>query len=559
MKLVICIGLVMTLLCVTARHLHAAASTPVDADIKSLLRDRVAQPNHGTCLVAGVIDATGSKVVSYGNLSESNPRAADGDTVFEIGSATKVFTGLLLADAAQRGEVALDDPVSKFLPQSAKTPSRNGRQITLLDLATHTSGLPRLPDNLAPSDPANPYADYTPEKLYQFLSGYKLPREIGSKFEYSNLGVGLLGHALALRAATGYEDLLVGRIAAPLGMNATRISLSPDLKSRLAQGHGVDGQPAANWDMATLAGAGGVRSTANDLLKFVAANLGVNKSPLWPAMQLSQKPHHDAGSPNMDVALCWHIAKSPNGNVVWHNGETGGYHSFIAFDPATKRGVVVLSNAAASIDDLGFHILDTRNPLAQPPKQPAVVKLSAEVLDYYVGRYELAPGIIFSIARDGDQLKAQLTGQGYNPIFPESETRFFYKVVDAQLSFVKDDHGKVTRLILHQNGVDQSANKISDEPPVERRAIKLDAKLYDAVAGEYQLAPGAVFTIRRDGDRLLAQLSGQPVIEIFPESETEFFYKVVDAQIMFVKNPQGKVTALVLHQHGQNMEAKRKE
>src|SRR5208283_4407870 len=126
-------------------------------------------------------------------FDKNDKRALDGDTVFEIGSITKVFTALLLADMAQRGEVALTDPVSKYLPKGVKMPGRNGHAIMLQDLATHTSGLPRLPSNMKPKDFMNPYADYTPELLYQFLSSYELPRDPGSKWEYSNLGAGLLG------------------------------------------------------------------------------------------------------------------------------------------------------------------------------------------------------------------------------------------------------------------------------------------------------------------------------------------------------------------------------
>ncbi len=157
--------------------------------------------------------------------------------------------------------------------------------------------------------------------------------------------------------------------------------------------------------------------------------------------------------------------------------------------------------------------------------------------------------------RDGEKLMAQITGQAYNEIFPESETNFFYKRVNAQITFNMDASGKVQSLVLHQNGLDQTAKKISDEPPKERQAVKLDPKLYDAYAGEYQLATNKVFTIRRDGDRLMAHLTGQSFLEIFPESETNFFYKVVDARITFVKDNQGRVTDLILHQSGLNLKA----
>ncbi len=289
-------SLLVTLLVCAARVVRAAEVLPSDQEVASILRERVDVATQAVGIVVGVLDGKGPRVISYGRLSRGSDRMVDGDTVFEIGSATKVFTGLLLADAVERGEVKLDDPISKYLPPSVKVPTRNGRQITLLDLATHTSGLPRMPDNFTPKDAANPYADYAVEQMYAFLSGYTLPRDIGATYEYSNLGVGLLGYILALRAGTNYETLVLQGICRPLGMTNTQITLSSELKMRLATGHNATGEPVANWDFSALAGAGALRSTANDLLKFVAANLGLTRSGLWPAMQLAQAPRRDVSS-----------------------------------------------------------------------------------------------------------------------------------------------------------------------------------------------------------------------------------------------------------------------
>jgi len=184
-----------------------------------------------------------------------------------------------------------------------------------------------------------------------------------------------------------------------------------------------------------------------------------------------------------------------------------------------------------------------------------IAKVDASRLDAFVGKYQLAPGIFFNLRRDGEHLLAQLTGQGYLEIFPKSETNFFYKVVDAQISFQRDAQGKVSSLTLHQNGMDQTAQKVSDEAPKERQTVKLDAKTLDKYVGEYELGPGAVFIVKREGNRLLAQLTGQDFYEIYPKSETEFFYKVVDAQISFVKGDDGKAAALTLHQNGADQKA----
>jgi len=224
----------------------------------------------------------------------------------------------------------------------------------------------------------------------------------------------------------------------------------------------------------------------------------------------------------------------------------------VGFDKKGKRCVVVLANSANAIDDIGFHLLEAKYELQhfEPAKAHTAIQLDSKFLDRYVGRYQLSPSAFFNVRRAGDRLQAQLTGQSYLDLFPESQTDFFYDVVDAQITFNTNAGGRVTSLVLHQNGRDLPAPKLSDKPEKERAAIKLDPKIYDAYAGQYELAPGAIFTVRRDGDRLLAQLTGQTFLEVFPESETNFFYQVVDAQLTFVKNDKGEVTDLILHQNG---------
>ena len=178
------------------------------------------------------------------------------------------------------------------------------------------------------------------------------------------------------------------------------------------------------------------------------------------------------------------------------------------------------------------------------------VKVNPKILETYVGQYQLAPKFIITISKKDSTLFAQATGQPKVEIFPESETEFFYKVVDAQITFVKDDNGKVIRLILHQSGQDITGKKISDEVPGEQKEIQLAQKILDAYIGNYQLAPNFILTIIKEDNRLFAQATGQVKIEIFPESETKFFYKVVDAQITFLKDDDGTVKELILHQNG---------
>jgi D-alanyl-D-alanine-carboxypeptidase/D-alanyl-D-alanine-endopeptidase len=428
-------------------------------DVRQILVDRVDISKRSVGIVVGMIGPQGAKVTGYGKLAVGSSAVPDGDTVFEIGSITKVFTSLLLADIVRRGEVQLDDPVSKYLPASVRVPERNSRKITLIDLATHTSGLPPLPSNLKPTK--NPYADYTVEQMYAFLSSYELPRDIGSKYEYSNFGAGLLGHVLALRAGMDYEKLVQKRILEPLRMTSTGITPTPEMQARMAHGHGETLQPVPNWDAPTLAGAGALRSTINDLLKFLAANIGLTETPLAPAMKSMLAVRRPTGAADLEVALAWHVISKEGEQIVWHNGGTGGYHSFMGFDPKTKTGVVVLSNSRNDIDDIGYHLLESKYPLAKltPRKVHQEVKVDPKLFDAYVGHYELQPGVAAEIKRQGNNLFIQLTGQPQLQLVPESETEFFLREVDAQVAFTKEADGKVSRLVIHQGGRDMPARK----------------------------------------------------------------------------------------------------
>jgi CubicO group peptidase (beta-lactamase class C family) len=446
----------LLLLLLAGVRLEAADALPPDAAVRAILKERVVS-GRAAGIVVGILDAGGRRAVAYGD--GPNGRPLDGDTVFEIGSVTKVFTSALLTDMVRRGEVKLEDPVAKYLPETARAPSKNGKAIRLLDLATQTSGLPRLPGNMAPKDPKNPYADYTVERMYDFLSRYELPREPGEKYEYSNLGVGLLGHVLARRAGKSYEELLRERIFEPLGMKETAIVLTTELRARLAPGHDASGAAASNWDFLALAGAGALRSTVNDMLKFLAANLDPGDAALPAALRETHNVRRATGMPELDVGLGWHVFHRFGTDLVWHNGGTGGYHSWIGFVEKKRAAAVVLCNSSSDIDDIGLHLLEPRFALTQPPKLREESSVAPEVLESYVGEYQLAPTFSITVTREGNAIFLQATGQSKFPVYAESETEFFLKAVDAQITFVKED-GRVTKLVLHQNGRDTPGRKV---------------------------------------------------------------------------------------------------
>lgn len=306
-------------------------------------------------IVAGIVAPCGEEVYAYGRSSITGGRPLDQDTVFEIGSTGKSFTGILLADLVQHGDLTLSDPLDPYLPEDVAAPTYGGRSITLLDLATHTSGLPPIPSNLDPQDELNPYADYTLGQMYEELGSVELPRPIGSEYEYSNLGMGLLGHIFELRTGMTYEELVIDRIAGVLGMPDTRSTLTPDMQDRLATGYrGTDVFPL--WDNPTLAGAGNLRTTVSDLLTYLSANVGLDRSPLHDAMQLSHQRFFRVNN-DLAVGLGWHITTQPFGDVVEAHGATGGYWCFLGFVEDPQVGVVVLTNTYNDVDPIGINLI----------------------------------------------------------------------------------------------------------------------------------------------------------------------------------------------------------
>ena len=547
MRHMLCVGI----LCTSLTFTHASDRIP--SDVREHMAQRI---EAGDCvgIVVCVVDEHGSCCASDGVRQIGKDDKVNEKSVFEIGSITKAFTGVLLADMAARGEVSLDDPVERYLPPGKKMPRRGDKEITLRDLANHRAGFPSLPDNLESADPDNPYADYDEKRLLEFLGKHELSRAPGEKYEYSNLGVGLLGYVLARKAGKPYEQLVVERICRPLKMNDTSVALSEDMKSRLAWGHSL-GKQVKNWDIGVLGGAGALRSTPLDMVTFVEFNLKLADTPLSKAFQASYKDAIETGREGLSVALGWHIWNKHGTRIIWHNGGTGGYRSFAGFAPDKKKGVVVLTNTDMDLDGVGLYILEPKYEL---PKIRKTVQVSGETLEPYLGYYELRPGRVMHITRDGDQLFAEVSGQEKFPLFAESETKFFFKIVDAQLTFVHGEGGGVDHLILHQGG-ERKARRLKDYKPPERKEVNVDPKILASYVGKYEMAPGIEFDVRLEDGQLKVLLTGQPRFPVFPESETKFFYKVVDAQLTFAKDDSGKVTSLILHQGGMDQTAKRKE
>jgi CubicO group peptidase (beta-lactamase class C family) len=331
------------------------------ASIKTFLHENFDHTNSG--MVIGLLDEHGTRIFSAGNLDNGTSQKVDADTVFEIGSITKTFTVLLLEDMVTRGQMKLEDPVAKYLPKTVRMPTYHGKEITLRNLAAQESGLPFNPDNLLEKQ-QNPWTGYTAEKMYEFLARATLKNEPGAKFQYSNIGMALLGHVIALKAGTNYESLVLERICRPLHMDSTRVALTPELQALLARGHRTSGKPAVDWNLGAAVGCGGLRSTVNDLLKYVSANLGIVPSKLNPLMQQMQVQRHNDLPGFGKTRMPWYdqMAYAPEMELLGHGGGTRGFSTFIGFDRKQRRGIVVLSNQTTIHSSItGWRILQNAN------------------------------------------------------------------------------------------------------------------------------------------------------------------------------------------------------
>jgi CubicO group peptidase (beta-lactamase class C family) len=331
----------------------------LDKDLAEALKSGELAPATHAGVAIGVYEHGVTRVYTYG--------AAKPDSIFEIGSITKTFTGLILSQMVEQGKVKFDEPVRELLPPgTAAKPA--GAEITLLDLVTQHSGLPRMPDNMHPTDPANPYADYTATELYAYLTKQGVARPANPGFLYSNLGFGTLGQALAVRAGIPWPELLKEEVTSPLGLKDTTVALTPEQQARFIPGHDANHRPAHAWDLVAFAGAGAIRSSASDMLTYLEANLHpetlkpAGNSPAATTLAAAIRQQHELRAdafPGTRIALAW-LFESESGNY-WHNGGTGGYSSYAFFNPKGDYAAVVLLNTTLGTtgsfaDRLGQHI-----------------------------------------------------------------------------------------------------------------------------------------------------------------------------------------------------------
>jgi len=519
-----------------------AARSPVD--LQSRL-ERWIEGQPGGAAVAWA-DAEGTAFFQAGRFDGAASAAITPDTQFEIGSVTKVFTALLLAESERLGKVSRADPAAKYLLPADDADQAALTKITLLSLTTHTSGLPRLSSNIGPNPDANPdpYARYDRAMLVEGLRRDGAVAPAGHGVAYSNFGAAVLGEALASAWNTSYADALREHVLDPLGMKATTVGLAGlPSPADLSPGH-ANGRTVPNWTFQAYAPAGALRSSARDMARFLAACLAQGDRGLGAAIAATLQPQHAVADVGGQIGLGWFITDE---GVVWHNGATAGSHAFVAFDPKAGAGVVILANIQLPAEPLGFGLLGAR------PPQPKVETVRGG--KDYVGRYPLTPAFAIDIREQNGALRGQATGQPAFGMRAMEGDRFAIVGIPAEISFERGPDGKVAALVLHQNGVDQRAPRGELPPPPKE--VTLPVETMRDYVGEYPLAPQFVLTITEADGALFAQATGQGKAPLFASAKDEFFYKVVDAQISFQRDADGKVTGLVLHQGGRDVPGKK--
>jgi CubicO group peptidase (beta-lactamase class C family) len=499
----------------------------------------------GSVLVARGDEILFSKSYGSANLEWNIPNTPT--TKFRIGSITKQFTAAAILLLEERGKLNVNDPVKKYMPDAPAAWDK----ITLFNVLTHTAGMPNFTS--FPEYAEKSVLPMTPEKIIATFKDKPLEFEPGSKFSYSNSDYILLGYLIEKLSGESYEKFLQENIFTPLAMKDSGYDSNTAIIDHRASGYAPSPTGPVNAGyvhMSVPYGAGALYSTTLDLLKWEQGLFGgtVLKPASLTKMTTPFKEDYGFGI----------ISRTTEGHKnFWHNGGIQGFNASLAYYPDTKITLAVLSNLNGNAPDTMLPQLAAvaHGQAVQLTSERKEITLPKETLAAYVGTYEMAPRINMMITLEGTQLISQLSGQGKVPLFAEAENKFFPKVVNAEIEFLKEANGKVTDLILHQGGRDMKAHRTSDTV-LERKAIQVKPEVLAAYAASYRMGPMTLAVTLEDG-HLMLQPSGQQKSELFAESETSFFLKIVDAQIEFVRNGNAPVTELILHQGGRDMKATR--
>jgi D-alanyl-D-alanine-carboxypeptidase/D-alanyl-D-alanine-endopeptidase len=450
----VCLAALLSAVVLTA---HAQPAVP---NLEEVAHTRIDGDRSAVCVQIARVELGATPEVA--TADECAGKRADrppANARFEIGSISKAFVGVLIAEMVERGEMKLDEPLEALVPKGTATPVIAQRPITLTDLLTHTSGLPALPPGFAPKGGTNnPYAEVGAELVYGALAKVTLPGPPPQAYSYSNWAFMILSDAAARRAGKPFDRLLRERVLDPLRLDDTVVARN----DRLVGGHTSYGAATANWDFpVNFAGAGGVRCTLADLVRFARVMLGEVPAATPASLKralIAARTKLRPVNEKLDLGFAWHLLKSPGRpDLTFHNGMTGGFSSTLVLDLANRRAAIVLADAFGGFDDLAFRLLDPKAPLAAPRR---VVALDLPAAEKAVGRYQIAPGFVLTVSFVDDRLYAQATGQSRFELLQDSRGDYYTTVTDLLVRFKRDADGRAEGLTLFQGGAALPAARI---------------------------------------------------------------------------------------------------
>jgi CubicO group peptidase (beta-lactamase class C family) len=493
------------------------------------------------------------KGYGFANLELNVP--VEPDMVFRLGSVTKQFTAVAVLMLAEEGKLSLQDEVTKFVPDYPT----QGKKITVEHLLTHTSGIKSYTD--LPEWLPLQRKDMTVAEIIALAKDKPMEFAPGERWKYCNSGYILLGAIIEKASGKTYAEFLESRVFTPLGMKSTLYDSTSRVVPRRASGYskGKAGfENAPYLSMSQPYAAGSLASSVDDLATWTESLLAgklVKKETLERAFtSYGLKDGLDTG-----YGYGWFISRYEGHRLIEHGGGIHGFLSYAMFFPEDEVFVALLTNSTVvelRPDSPAFRAACLT--LGIPFKEPVAISLPEAELETLTGVYVNAQGEELFVTREGSKLFAQAAGGGKSEIRPVSPTEFFYAEAPGRAHFLKDEKGAVVGVkFVPRIGAVQSYTKTVKPLPAGRKEIKLDPALHDKYVGEYELAPGLVIVITRENDRLMGEATGQPKVELFPESETKFFLKAIDGQVEFIKGEAGEITGLVLVQGGQRLPGKK--
>jgi CubicO group peptidase (beta-lactamase class C family) len=502
----------------------------------------------GSVLVARDKEILLSKGYGSANLEWNIPNTSL--TKFRLGSITKQFTAASILLLEERGKLKVEDPIKKYLPDAPAAWDK----MTVFHVLTHTAGIPSYTNS--PEYPKLEPFPITPAQIVALFRDKPLDFTPGERMQYSNSGYVLLGYLIEKISGIRYQDFLQNNIFTPLGMQDTGYDSNSTVILRRAAGYARGSKSLENAGFVHMSvpfSAGGLYSTTEDLLRW--------ESALFNGKLLSAESLKKMTTPYKDNYAFGLTVRTVNGRkVIEHGGGIEGFNTYLSYFPESKVTVAVLGNVNGSApEQIGYSLsaLAYGDAVVLPSERKEVTVLP-NVLERYVGTYQLAPRVNMMITVEGNQLMAQVSGQSKAPLAASSDVRFFYKAADAEIEFTKDEKDTVVGLILHQGGgQDIKAPRTSDKVPVHKE-ITVSPKILEQYVGTYEIRPGFDLTITLEGNQLMTQATGQAKFPLFAESETKFFLKVVDAETEFIKDDKGIVTYLIHRQGPSEIKAPKK-